>query len=109
MDAAIDRRDPLPASMFALRNPEQLATFLRRHPGAATLAREAADRLPDYFPGDPIVLDVEIDPEDEQELMLFVACVRGSTRRRRWRRSTGSIGNGGCRRRARRDSPWSLP
>lgn len=72
MDAAIDFRDPLPASMFTLRNPEELSTFLRRHPGAAALAREAADRLPDYFPGAPLVLDVEIDPEDAQEPMLFV-------------------------------------
>ena len=72
MDAAIDLRDHLPPSLFTLRNPEELSAFLRQHPGAAALVREAADRLPDYFPGDPLVLDVEIDPEDAQDPMLFV-------------------------------------
>lgn len=72
MDAAIDLRDHLPPSLFTLRNPEELSAFLRQHPGAAALVRDAADRLPDYFPGDPLVLDVEIDPEDAQDPMLFV-------------------------------------
>ena len=63
--------------MLTLRNPEELSTFLRRHPGAPRLAREAADRLPAYFPGDPIVLDVEIDPEDAQEPVLFVVVRTG--------------------------------
>ncbi len=63
--------------MLTLRNPEELSTFLRRHPGAPRLAREAADRLPAYFPGDPIVLGVEIDPEDAQEPVLFVVVRTG--------------------------------
>lgn len=78
MDAAIDLRNHLPASVYALRNPEALSGFLRRRPAAAGLARAAADQLTSYFPGEPLVLDVEIDPEDAQEPLLFVVVRDGA-------------------------------
>lgn len=73
MDAAIDLRGALPASMFTLRNPEELSAFLRQHPGAAGLVRAAAERLPDYFPGDAVEIEIDVDPDDDTDPALFVA------------------------------------
>ena len=57
---------------FTLRNPETLSAFLREHPGASGMVRAAAERLPEYFPGDPLVLEVEVDPDGAQVDTLFV-------------------------------------
>lgn len=57
---------------FTLRNPEALSAFFQKHPGISRLVRAAAERLPNYFPGDPLVLEVEVDPEGAQVDTLFL-------------------------------------
>jgi hypothetical protein len=69
MDALKTRR-----LAISVRNNEAADCFLKGHQYLEPILEEAADRIDDYFPGSPLVLEVVNDPEstEDRQLVLFI-------------------------------------
>ncbi len=61
---------------YTLRNSAQVLEFIDKYPFLVPLLREAPEKINQYFPGDPLVLEVVIDPEsessDDGKLVLLI-------------------------------------
>jgi hypothetical protein len=62
---------------YTLRNSAQVLEFLDKYPFLVPLLGEAPEKINQYFPGDPLFLQVVIDPEgtshDDDELFIIIA------------------------------------
>ncbi|OCQ97962.1 hypothetical protein BCD67_02200 [Oscillatoriales cyanobacterium USR001] len=62
---------------YILRKRLDVLQFLDNHPFLVPVLLEAPDNISDYFPGDPLFLEVVIDPEstspDDDTMFIIIA------------------------------------
>ena len=63
--------------LYTLRERSEVLQFLNHYPFLIAILLEAPDKIRDYFPGDPIFLEVVIDPEsispDDDTMFIIIA------------------------------------
>lgn len=63
--------------LYILRERSDVLKFLDNHPFLVPVLLQAPEKISDYFPGDPIFLEVVIDPElispDDDTMFIIIA------------------------------------
>jgi len=57
---------------FDLRNKQEIIYFLLEHPELFSVTKEAQQKIRNYFPYSPLILEVVTDPEEKESQILFI-------------------------------------